>query len=67
MWGFNDVANVLYKHIIVGMFCLKLTSHRIPHLRFHLRHNIAMRNPFLQSKSYSIYIYISLIKIMLKI
>jgi hypothetical protein len=57
MMSLTSHCQFLYKHIIVGMFCLKLTSHRISHLGFRLQRDIAMRNPFVQSKSYSIYLH----------
>jgi hypothetical protein len=60
MMSLTSHCQFLYKHSIVGivgMFCLKLTSHRISHLGFRLQRDIAMRNPFVQSKLYSIYLH----------
>ena len=64
----TSYCQILFKHnIMVDMFCLKLTSHLISHLRLRLRRDIVMRNQFLQNKSYRGYIYITLNKIMLNI
>ena len=45
-------------HNIVNTFCSKWTSRRISHFRLHLRCDIALRNPFSQSKSTIVYICI---------
>jgi hypothetical protein len=52
MMSLTSHCQFLYKHIIVSMFCLKLTSHRISHLGFRLRRDIAMRNPFVMRSQF---------------
>ena len=54
---------MLLSQILIDIFCLKWTSHRIAHFRLQLSYDIGVRNPFLQNKSTIVYIslFISII------